>query len=405
MTNDANFKTPKRLLYVESNIDGTIGGSYYSLFFLVSGLDKAHFEPVVVFEAPNELTARFLSEGIKAIELTPRTPQKTKRKGLRPLIRVKNRVLAALHSLRSIVHHYQLLQKEKIALLHLNNSVEYGLPWLIAAKLAGIPCITHQRGIAKKSILTTLNSPRFDSIICISTAVRLSFEQLNYGHLPLVTIPNGLDPRNIKVTQSPSAIRQDLKIESNKRLVGIVANIQRWKGQHVVIDAIANALKECPDLVCLLIGAVSPVDPDDLKYNKEIETLIKAHNLQSKIIMTGYCSNPGNLINALEILIHASTQPEPFGRVILEGMALRKPVVASRAGGVPEIIIDGQSGFLYEPGNSQELSNCLIDLYHNPEKRTEIGNAGYTRLVDQFGIQHNVHATQTIYKSILKNVE
>lgn len=396
------FKSRKRLLFVESNLDGTIGGSYFSLFFLVNGLDKTFFDPLVVFEAYNELIPCFLESGIRVIALTSSKPLRKNRGSL--LVRIANRAMASINSITIGFQHYRFIRREKIDLLHINNG-SGAFMWLIAAKIARVPCVTHQRAMITDAFILRLALRCFNSVICISEAVRSSFKNANLDKLPLVTIHNALDPFAVKVTRTSVEIRQVLGIESTKKLVGIVANIQRWKGQDVVIHAINNILQDCPDIVCLLIGALSPNEADDIKFDLELQKLIHDNNLSEHVIMTGYCPDVANFMNALEIVIHASVSPEPFGRVLLEGMALRKPIIACRAGGVTEIVVDGETGLLYNPGDIQDLSDCLRTLYHDPKKCNEMGEAGYSRLVKQFNIKQNISATQDIYLSLLSNVK
>ena len=116
--------------------------------------------------------------------------------------------------------------------------------------------------------------------------------------------------------------------------------------------------------------------------------------------MTGYRSDVADCVNALDVMIHASTDPEPFGRVLLEGMALRKPLVASRGGAVPEIVVDGETGLLFEPGDADDLDHALGDLVGNTGRRNRMGEAGYRRLIDEFGLDRNVERTQNLYRSL-----
>ena len=133
--------------------------------------------------------------------------------------------------------HGQLLRHELVL-----SSSEYQLnlnhPWMIAAWLAGIPCITHERGINAQFLSSgRLLARRLRAVICISKAVEDNFVARGLGSLPLVTIHNGLEPNEMRVTRQADEIRVEQGIAPNVRLIGFVGNIKRWKGPDVLLHA------------------------------------------------------------------------------------------------------------------------------------------------------------------------
>jgi glycosyltransferase involved in cell wall biosynthesis len=393
---------PANILFVESNVDGTIGGSYLSLFFLASGLERRQYKPIVVFSSQHGLIKRFQDAGIDTRVQKARAPFATDRKLLRPVTRAMNFAASRVQRVYCVFQHMRMMRRERICLLHLNNSIEASHEWSMAAQLLGIPLVVHERGILERySLATRLLARRLSAVICVSDAVRDNLVNHGFGQLPLTTVHNGLDTSDFSVTRSSDAIRGELGLSESVCLVGIVGNMQTWKGQDVVVRAIALLRPEFPDLKCLFIGDVSRRDPVDQAFYGELLRLIAEHRLQDCIVLTGYKADVANYVNALQVLIHASIRPEPFGRVLLEGMALRRPIVASKAGGVIEIVVDGETGFLYPPGNSDELADGLRRLLHDPSLRNSMGAAGYGRLLSSFGVEKNVSATERIYRSIL----
>jgi len=292
-----------------------------------------------------------------------------------------------------------LLRREGIALVHLNNSIVRNHPWMIAAQLAGVPCITHERGINLKfPVRARLLARRLGAVVCISAAVRDNLIRHGLGNLPLVTIHNGLDPDSMRAMRSAAEIRAELGIRAEQTLVGTIGNIKPWKGQEVVVRAMALLRDEFPNLVCIMVGDTSP---DDMAYREHIDALVRDLGLTGRVVVTGYRSDVANYIAALEIQIHASIAPEPFGRVLLEGMALGKPVVASGGGAVPEIVVHGQTGLLFEPGQPEALTASLRMLLADPLLANAMGAAGRQRLDAAFSIAHNVRATEQIYDRLL----
>lgn len=385
-----------RILYVEGNVDGTIGGSYYSLFYLVAGLDHARYEPIVVFARDNSMVPKFSSLGVRTIIHPP--PRPTMMKGFAAAIlgKIANFVRGWMIE---PVRLTALLRRERIALVHLNNSIVRNDSWMIAAWLARIPCITHERGINPTFPLRArLLARRLAAIVCISRAVHDNFVANGLGKLRLVTIHNGLDPAQMRVTRSPAEVRAELGISAQARVIGIVGNIKPWKGQEVVIRGMAILRVRFPDLVCLLIGDTSP---DDSAYRLQILKLIAESGLTGRVLVTGFRPDVANYIAASEILVHASVTPEPFGRVLLEGMALHKPLVASDGGAVPEIVVHGETGLLFVPGNSESLAARLQELLDDTERLERMGKAGYLRMSSEFTIAHNVETTQALYEKVL----
>lgn len=396
-------KAKWRMLYVEGNEDGTIGGSYFSLLFLVSGLDRERFEPLVVFATENSLQPRFHAAQVRTLIVPPAPPARAPGY-LGPLGRLAAK---AANFWRGYVSEprrlARILREERIDLVHLNNTIRRNTSWMFAARRLGIPCITHERGINMSFRPRDMQmGRRLDAVVCISGAVRDNFLRLGLGDLKMVTIYNGLDAAQMKVTRSGDEVRAECGVRPGERLVGIVGNIKAWKGQEVVIRAMALLRDEFPDLKCLLIGDTSPKEGD---YREQMAALARELGVGERVHITGFRSDVANYINALDIQIHASVEPEPFGRVLLEGMALSKPLVASNGGAVPEIVVDGVTGLLFAPGDSAALAAALRALLADPQRAKAMGAAGYARLRAEFSIERNIELTQQLYADLLKKQE
>ena len=123
--------------------------------------------------------------------------------------------------------------------------------------------------------------------------------------------------------------------------------------------------------------------------------------MQEKIIFTGYRSDISRIIAAMDIVVHASSMPEPFGLVIIEGMAAGKPVIATAAGGVLDIIEDGVNGLLVPPQNSKAMAETILQIIYNQDKAQKIGLAARRSVAEKFTVRHHVNAVQKLYDSIL----
>jgi glycosyltransferase involved in cell wall biosynthesis len=380
-----------RIGFCEGNMDGTIGGSYYSLLFLVESLDRSRFDPLVIFRDRNALWSRF--EKVAEVHAVPiREPVQRMSAILR---RGVNFVLFLITCAEQAI----FLRRHRIQLLHLNNSITRNHDWMVAALIAGIPCITHERGInAKVSRMAKMLGSRLRAVICISTAVRDTVVRSGICGIPLHVIHNGLDPSKINPDCTIEQFRMIHGISPDRRIIGIIGNVRKWKGQEVVIHALPAIVARFPDVLCLFVGDVTP---EDISYERYLQNIIEELGIRGHVLFTGYCPNVANALNAMKIAIHASIEPEPFGRVLLEAMAMKKPVVASRDGAVPEIVVEGVTGFTFTPGNSAELAERVLYLLEEENMIRSFGDAGYCHLMRNFDVMRNVERTIEIYESIM----
>ena len=395
----------KKILYCESNIDGTIGGSFYSLFYLVDGLDKTVYDPVVVFYQENSLIPMFKDAGIKVEVFELPKPYhlklfKNMKNGL--LCRLTGLIQSGINFyrflIRQAIRYFVYIRKNNFDLVHLNNTVLRNHNWMLAAKLAGVKCVTHERGINTSfPFLSRFFGKHIDAIICISASVEnnLVARGMDFGHL--VKIHNGIDPERVQAKLSAIKIREQYGILESDKVIGVVGNIREWKGQEVIVRATAEIKKKIPTIKCLIIGDTAN---SESSYLERLKTIIKDLDIEENIIFTGYQSNVSDHMNAMDIVVHTSILPEPFGRVLIEAMALSKPLIGSRDGAVVEIIDEGKTGLMFEPGNSADLAQAITSLLEKPEYARELGINGRTRLDEEFHINKNIEKTQNMYQSL-----
>jgi glycosyltransferase involved in cell wall biosynthesis len=179
--------------------------------------------------------------------------------------------------------------------------------------------------------------------------------------------------------------------------VGIVGNIQAWKGQAVVVEAVREAKAFLPDIHCLIVGGIHRNGVD---YARDLRRLVEERGLQKNVIFTGFRDDVADLVNAMDILIHASVTPEPFGRVILEGMALGKPVIATNLGGVPEFVKDGVTGRLVPAGDPRALADAILELLRDRTYRERLGDNARKEVQRRFVVQRHVEEIVDAYSRL-----
>lgn len=392
----------KRILYVEANEDGTIGGSYFSLQLLVKSLDKKKYETTVLLYDDIPL-ARKMFKDISNLIIVKKPAYRTNDtcfKIITPLLTIKRKLVNFIYrSFIPFFYKIYILVTNRIDLIHLNNTVNAGWDWLLIAKLLRRPCIVHQRGPANIDNKNIHIIKRFDRIICISDSIK---KTLDNDRLRTVVIYNPINVSEYtsKVSRSISDVREEFHVDNEAPLIGMVGNFQEWKGQVVIVNAVDLLRRVYPDIICLLIGAISNNQKDKEYYNRVV-SLITEKKLQRNVVITGFREDIPNLVNALDVQIHCSIEPEPFGRVLLEGMSLMKPIISTNIGGPSEIIENEVSGLLITPNRYDLLSEKIHYLLQNKYIRKKIGMNALERVKDKFSLEKFKEEINELYSGLL----
>jgi glycosyltransferase involved in cell wall biosynthesis len=188
-------------------------------------------------------------------------------------------------------------------------------------------------------------------------------------------IYDGLDLEAFRPTRDRDDVREELGIEADAPVVGVVGNIQPWKGQRVLLEALVELRTTHPRAVALIVGGAHR---SGRGYADELRQFVTANGLEKNVVFTGARKDVGDLMNAMDVVAHTSVRGEPFGRVIIEGMCVGRPVVATRAGGVPEFVADGRNGLLVPAGDAGALAQVLRRLFDDAELRERLSKARWS---------------------------
>ena len=174
-------------------------------------------------------------------------------------------------------------------------------------------------------------------------------------------------------------------------LILTAARLAAEKGIAYLIDCVPAVRKLCPDVYFVVAGE----GPDRAELEKRSST-----NESASVTFTGFRADVLNLIAACDIFVLPSLA-EPFGLVLLEAMALSKPVVATRCGGPTEIVVDGVTGILVPPGDSVALGVAIAKLAGDRDLRERMGRAGYLRFKERFTAARMAAETAAVYRQVL----
>ena len=211
----------------------------------------------------------------------------------------------------------------------------------------------------------------------------------------VVVIHNGIAPERFGgVNQSETeAIRHGLGI-GHAPLLGVFGRLHHWKGQHVALAALASI----PGAHLLVVGDALF---GEVGYREELRALASQLGVAHRVHWLGFRKDIPELMAATDIVLHTSVAPEPFGRVIVEAMLSRRPVVATLGGGANEIVQMPETGRLIPPGDPGALAEAVRALLDRPDQRLAMGRAGRARAEAMFGLQAILVETERVIESTL----
>jgi glycosyltransferase involved in cell wall biosynthesis len=181
--------------------------------------------------------------------------------------------------------------------------------------------------------------------------------------------------------------------------VGLVATMAHWKGHEVFLEALVRLPASSPVRGYVVGGAV--YQPDGSQHSPaELKAAAERLGIADRVGLTGFVEEPATIMRALDVVVHASTQPEPFGLVVAEAMACGRAVIASAAGGVLEIIEPGVNALAHPPGNSGALADAIERLVADPALRVRLGRAAREAAVRQFSRERLTQQLLSTYESV-----
>ena len=408
-----------RVLYID--LCPSPGGSNVSLLHLVSHLDRRQVQPLVALAAVNPFT-RFEEAGIAVARVhTPRWERgpagaaapaerlqsgklaETMRSspgrariwrtagGARRLARDEVPVALALR---------RILRSFRPHLVHLNDVLPLNRPGAMASRSAGLPVVCHCRSFdtATPAEIRWL-LPGVDGMIFISQAIAAAHLAAMPPLRHYAIIPNAVDLADYAGPVDRAAVRAALGVPIDAPLLVMAGRISPWKGQHVFVEALARVRETQPAVHGVIVGLAEEADGPG--YAGRVQAQAEALGLGRHLRRAGFRSDMPQVLRAADVVVHCSVKPEPFGRVIIEGMAAGRPVAASALGGAAEIISDGVDGLLTPAGDAAALAAALNRLLADPLERQRLGEAAQRTVAQRYQVAAHVQAVLTFYQRVL----
>jgi glycosyltransferase involved in cell wall biosynthesis len=350
-----------------------MSGAEYSLLDILQGLKNRSMDYCLLTTQGSSLAKRTTDIGIINIEIP--LPEKLLNINKNDFQKEPFKIIQSLGSaIKAVIEIYNILRKGKYDVIYTNTLKSHILGGL-AGRLTGIKVIWHMRDIPiqkrpERAIhFASIFIP--DKIVAVSEAVGRQF-----GDRKVSVIYNGIDAEAIqkKATQeSPAETGRLIENSGGGPIVGMVGQIARWKGQDVFLQAAKLLAEKLPQAKFLIIGEALF---DEKDFRRELKDFVANNNLQERVIFTGHLENVYPLLQRLDVLAHCSVEPEPFGRVLIEAMALGVPVIAARGGAVEEIIQDREDGLIVIPGDYCQLAAAIEKLLADKPLRSRLASNG-----------------------------
>jgi glycosyltransferase involved in cell wall biosynthesis len=290
----------------------------------------------------------------------------------------------------------RLFKNHDIDLIHTHSDINLSKPEIIAAKIVGIPSVCHLHAYTHLNVFDRIFNNMVDRFIFISEDIMRYHQIKGKPSGKGRVIHNGIDILRFVPTKKA-------KEKCDHLHIGIIGRLDWWKGHDYFIKALPLITQQYPHLRASIVGTVSKSDNylRNKQYQQSLQDLVISLGLEDTVTFTGHRNDIPDFIAGLDILVHASSRPEPFGLVIIEGMACGKPVVATAAGGVPEIIEDNVNGVLVPCKDSRAISLAVIDLLTDRERAMRIGLAGRKTAVEKFTVDRQTRQVENLYHHVL----
>jgi len=211
-------------------------------------------------------------------------------------------------------------------------------------------------------------------------------------------VPNGIDLPDLPSEEARLGFRAEFRIPFQAPVVGCLGRIRPWKGQRHFVELAAALAPRLPECVFLVVGGTLFPDPGR-DYLAELKDYATELGVAERVVFAGHRDDALAALAAMDVVVNCS-RDEPFGRVLIEAMACRRPVVAFRSGAVGEIVEDGNTGLLVPFGDVAGMAEAVFDLLRNRERAEAYGEAGRHRVATEFTLEAAVRAIEDIYREL-----
>ena len=367
-----------RILYVHGV--GSIGGAERDLITLLSRLDRRLWHPAIACPETGPLREAALAQDVRVypVDLPPWR---------------KAAFLASRYA--GVRRLGTLLADNQPALVHVNDL--WWVPHTVRA-VAGlphrIPIIAQVRQETQPRKVSQYALDQVDYVVAVSHQVEQGVLTGGVSPNRVRTQYSGVDCSATAFPEGDHDVRAQHGIPREALLIGTVANLLPLKGYEVMLDALPAILTAVPAVHYLVVGG------GGAEYRAQLKAITVDRGIAERVHFTGFQESVVSYLSALDLYVHPSLK-EAFGLAVVEAMAMGKAVVATTAGGLPEVVAQGATGVLVPPGDVESLAVAVISLLQDHVRREQMGFCGRARAREQFSLQTSVAKMEALYAEVL----
>jgi glycosyltransferase involved in cell wall biosynthesis len=271
---------------------------------------------------------------------------------------------------------------------------------VIAAWMLRIPLVCHVRGdqFGSRSMALLFRLP--DQFIPVSHWIAASIAKLGVPTGQSRLIYDGIDFSRLNRNADGSAFRRAHGIPRDAFAIGLPGVLVAWKGQALFLEAARSIAEAMPDLHFVIVGGT----PDECKpYERQLRSFVRDHGLQGRVTFTGHVADMSSAYRGLDVVVSASTSPEPLGVVVVEAMAMGRAVIAPAHGGALEVVEHERTGLLFAPNDAVALADALRRCRSDVAFRERLAASGRARVIDTFSIDRSAREVEAVYQRVLES--
>lgn len=374
-------------------------GSDKTMLYFLSELDKTKYLPIIVLPFDGPLKIELEKNNIKVV--------------IAPVLKLYRKMFTPKNIFKFIKEYYKGIK----ILNALNKEYKFDLVYthtlavligILFAKKRNIKHLWHVQEIIAKPKIFNFLFKKILSLDCNHKVVYDSIATMNFwieNNLKLTekseAVWNGIETKNSKsfTDAELNEVRENYFFATdNEIVIALVGRINSWKGQQLLLQSFKTLIEKYKHIKLVYLGSAPPNQPI---FETELRNKIKVYDLESNVILIPFQKEIEKFWNSIDIAVVPSTEPEPFGMVVIEAMLAKKPVIASNHGGPTEIVVENETGLLFEPNNHNSLSAALEKLIKDEQLRKLYGANGFKRVHNTFSLENHVNHFEKIFEELL----
>ncbi len=367
-------------------------GSDKTLLLLLKHMDRTKFFPVVILPNEGPLKIELEKENIKVV--------------IAPVLKLYRKIFTPKNILKSIkdikkgietldalntLHHFDIVYSNTLAVL-------LGMIYAKKRKIKHLwhvhEIIVHPKFIA--SIFPKLLMRYSHLVVCNSKATQINLIQ----RIPILESKSIVIYNGIEIPKAINLDKINLGFPEDNIIISLVGRISSWKGQQLLVSAFVILNEKYSNIKLVFLGS-APSNQEQFEIS--LKNKIAENKLQDKVFIFPFQKDVAKFWNSIDIAVVPSTEPEPFGMVAIEAMLAKKPVIVANHGGITEIVIDNETGYLVQPNNKIALAEAISKLIDDFQLRNQFGEKGHERVVQEFSIEKHVQQFEAVFQNLQDN--